>query len=304
MEITLNLGEFRIRLHEPNDRACFYWPQWMFEPFHADCAGPADIDLVVRVTESLPDPPQGRLIFDACHGLWTLHEAGEGYFLETLNTLSHKPLNRVWLDKDYARGQVWTRPHRHHSTRRRGWAPAVIINPVVELCLLTRLAREGGVLMHGAGIAANRNGLVFSGVSGAGKSTMADFYLAQDQPVLSDERIIIRKIGNRFLLCGTPWHGTSRAVDGRVVPLDCLYFIRHGSGAHRLRKLPALQVCQWGLQQCFLPHWDREGMAKTVDFFSELAERIDSYDLAFLNQPDVIEFLQQQRGTPVKSAAV
>ena len=293
----------QIRLTEEKDRPCLYWPQWMFEPFHTDGEGPADLDLQVRVTSQLPEIPHGRMIFDACHGLWKLYEADGGLYLETLNTHSKKPFNRAVLDKEFARGEVWTREQRHHSTRQRGWAPPMVINPVVEFCLLTRLAREGGALMHGAGVIGDGIGLVFTGVSGAGKSTMADFYLARGETVLSDERIMIRKIDDRFFLCGTPWHGSSHEVNGRVVTLDSLYFIRHGSGAHRLRNLSAPQVCQLGLEQCFLPHWDREAMAKTVDFFTELAERIDCYDLAFLNQPDVIEFLQQ-RGTPVKSAAV
>lgn len=304
MQIGLKLGEFRIRLTEGNDRPCLYWPQWMFEPFHTHGANAADIDLEVRVTSRLPEIPHGRMVFDASHGLWRLYDAEAGFYLESLNTHSKKPFNRVVLDKEYARGEVWTREQRHHSTGRRGWVPPMVINPVVEFCLLTRLAREGGALMHGAGVAANGNGVMFTGASEAGKSTLADFYLARGQTVLSDERIIIRKLDDRFFLCGTPWHGTSRAVDGRVVPLDSLYFIRHGSGAHRVRRLSFPQVCQLGLQQCFLPHWDREAMTKTVEFFRELAERVACYDMAFLKQPDVIEFLHQQRKGTVRSAAV
>lgn len=295
MKIELQLGELRIRLREGRDRACLYWPQWMFEPFVNNCEGPADIDLEVRVARRLPEIPHGRLIFDACHGLWTLHEAGEGYYLETLNTFSRKPLNRGWLDKEYARGEIWTREQRHQQTGRTGWMPSMLINPVVEVCFLTRLAREGGVLMHAAGVVVNGTGLVFPGTSGTGKSTLSDFYLARGKTVLSDERIIIRKVDNRFFLCGTPWFGTSLAVSGQVAPLDSIYFIRHGSDSHRLRRLSSLEISQLFLRQCFLPHWDREAMTKTVEFLGKLAQQVECYDLAFLKDPTIIDYLHEHR---------
>jgi hypothetical protein len=304
MKIGLKLGELRIRLSEAKNRPALYWPQWIFEPFYTDGDDPVDIELEVRVTSQLPEIPHGRMIFDACHGLWKLYEAEAGYYVETRQTHSKRPFNRLLVDKECARGEIWTREQRHYTTGQRGWVPPMVINPVVELCLLTRLAREGGVLMHGAGVVEEGKGWVFTGASGAGKSTISDLYTAHGETVLSDERIIIRKTANRFLLCGTHWHGTSQAVNGQVVPLDRLYVIRHGAGEHRLRKLSSIEMCRLGLQQCFLPHWDREGMTKTVDLFSELADRIECYDLAFLNQPDVIEFLQQPRGAMVTSAAV
>ena len=303
MTIGLKLGELRIRLSEVKNRPALYWPQWIFEPFYTNSDDPADIELEVRVTTQLPEIPHGQMIFDACHGLWKLYEAEAGFYVETLQTHSKRPFNRLVLDKGIARGEIWTREQRHHSTGQRGWVPSTVINPVVELCLLTRLAREGGALLHGAGVVVDGNGWVFIGPSGAGKSTISDFYIAHGETVLSDERIIIRRVDNRFLMCGTPWHGTSHAVNGQVVLLDRLYVIRHGVGAHRLRKLSSIEMCQLGLQQCFLPHWDREGMTKTVDLFSELADRIECYDLAFLKDPDLLEFLQEHREAAVAPAA-
>lgn len=302
MKIGLKLGEVRIRLSEEKNRPVLYWPQWVFKPFHIDGDDPADIELAVRVANQLPEIPHGRMIFDACHGLWRLYETEAGFYAETLNTHSKRPFNRVVLDRECARGEVWTREQRHHRTGRRGWTPPMVINPVVEFCLLTRLAREGGALMHGAGVVEDGKGWVFTGASGAGKSTLSDFYIAHGKTVLSDERIIIRKIGDRLFLCGTPWHGTSRAVNRQVVSLDRLYVIRHGAGAHRVRRLSSIEMCRLGLQQCFLPHWDREGMTKTVDLFSELAGRIECYDLAFLKDPGIIEFLQEHREAAVAPA--
>ena len=149
--------------------------------------------------------------------------------------------------------------------------------------------------MHAAGVVADGVGLVFSGPSDAGKSTLSDFHIARGVPVLSDERVIIRKIDGEFLLCGTPWHGTSHAVSGQVAPLERIYFIRHGSGGHQARRLSSLESSQRFLQQCFLPHWDREAMACTLTFLGELHERVEFYELAFTKDPGIVDFLREHR---------
>jgi len=292
VEIGLELGEIRVRLHERRNRSCLNWPLWTFEPFQAAVGDQVDIDLEVRVTRRLPDIPHGRHVFDAGHGLWTLFETeAGGCYLETLDTRTRRPYIRAVLDGALARGEIWAREFRDCRRGLRGWAPPTIINPVVELCLLTWLARHGGVLLHGAGVVWDGVGLIFTGPSEAGKSTLSEFYLARGAPVLSDERIIIRRIGDTFRLCGTPWPGTAGAVSRQVAPLERIYFIRHGSQGHRARRLAPSESARRFLQQCFLPHWDREAMARTLTFLEALQERVECYELAFMKDPDVVDFL-------------
>ena len=103
-----------------------------------------------------------------------------------------------------------------------------ILNPIVEVCLLTRLAREGGLLLHSAGVLSPTGGYIFTGASGTGKSTLSGFFDTRGASVLSDERMIIRKTGEAFVMHGTPWVGSGAYAKNESGPLTELFCISHG----------------------------------------------------------------------------
>jgi hypothetical protein len=181
------------------------------------------------------------------------------------------------------------------GTTHMGWEPLHIINPIVEACLLTRLARDGGLLLHAAGILTEQGGLAFTGESGAGKSTISDLYAARGACVLSDERIILRRVEGGVQVFGTPWPGTGRHARNQQGPLRGLFHVRHGKDGHVLRRMPPSAAAPVLLPQCFLPHWDRAAMDGTLAFLGAVVETVDCFELAFVKTPDVVEFLDEQR---------
>ena len=295
MKIDLQIGRYRIRLQEREDYRCFFWPIRPFVPFLVRSNEPPDLDFKVTVTKHLPDLPRGRLIFDASHGLWKLYGAESGCLFESPDTHTLEPHIRALISRDFSRIEAWVRPHHARRKHRVGWEPTTIINPLVEVCLVTKLAREGGLLLHAAGVLTEREGCVFTGPSGAGKSTLSDWFAATGACVLSDERLLLRKVANEFLMYGTPWVGTSRQAKNQAGRLTALYCIRHGEGAHALRRLPARDVSLFVLRQCFLPHWDHEAMGRTLAFLDDLIERIGCFELAFAKNPDIVDYLEEQR---------
>src|SRR2546428_2159196 len=204
MKIDLQIGGYRIRLHEREDYGCFFWPIRPFVPFLVRSNEPPDLGFTVTVTNHLPDLPRGRLIFNASHGLWKLYEAEFGCLLESPDTHTLEPLIRALISRDFSRIEVWVRPH--HARRRRkhrvGWEPTSIINPLVEVCLATKLAREGGLLLHAAGVLTEREGGVFTGASRAGKSNFVHRFAARGAGGLSGGRLILRKGGGGILVLG------------------------------------------------------------------------------------------------------
>lgn len=292
MKVDLQIGGYRLRLDESEDHNCIAWPLAPFESFLTTSAEPPDIDLAIKVVKQLPDIPYKELIFDASHGLWRLYSLSSGYLLESADTQSLAPCTRSMISEDFSRIQAWV--CEHHSERGDGWVPMQIINPLVEVCLVTKLAREGGVLLHAAGVLTEAGSWAFTGSSGAGKSTLSDFFASRGACVLSDERIIIRKGADGFVVYGTPWVGISRHAKNRTGSLTGLYCIRHGVGSHRMQRLSPRALSQFVLRQCFLPHWDRDAMDRTLAFLSELIDRVDCFDLAFVNQRDIVDYLQEQ----------
>ena len=291
MRIDLHIAGYRIRLMEAQDYPTISWPLHPFGAFLDRSDHQPDLELAITVVEELPNLSHGRLHFDACHGLWRLYKTDAGFFLESLDTKTHQPCARALITNDFSHVDVWTRGEKVGSVL--GWVPMKIINPLVEVCLLTRLAREGGLLLHSAGVLSSMGGYIFTGASGAGKSTLSGFFDTRGASVLSDERMIIRKSGEAFVIHGTPWVGSGAYAKNKSGLLTELFCISHGP-QHQIEGLPPSAVLSFLLPQCFLPHWDRTAMESTLAFLSDLIAHIPCQRLAFAKHPDVIDYVQNQ----------
>ena len=291
MRIDLQIAGYRIRLTEGQNYPSISWPMHPFGSFLDRSDHHPDIDLAITVVEELPNLSHGPLHFDACHGLWRLYGTDAGLLLESLDTATHQPCARALITKDFSHVDVWTRGETMGSVL--GWVPMKILNPLVEVCLLTRLAREGGLLLHSAGILSTTGGYLFTGASGVGKSTLSGFFDTSGASVLSDERMIVRKRGDAFDIHGTPWVGSGAYAESESGLLTELFCISHGQ-EHRATSIPPSAVLSFILPQCFLPHWDRAAMESTLAFLSDVITHIPCRRLAFAKQPDIVDYVQNQ----------
>jgi len=291
MNIDLHIAGYHIRLTEAQGAPCISWPLHPFGAFLDHSDHQPDIDLAITVVETLPTLSHGPLHFDACQGLWRLYETDTGMLLESLDTETHQPCARALLNKDLSHVEVWTRGELVGSVL--GWVPMKILNPIVEVCLLTRLAREGGFLLHSAGVLAPTGGYIFTGASGTGKSTLSGFFDTSGASVLSDERMIIRKSGATFVMHGTPWVGSGAYAKNESGLLTELLCISHGP-RHQIENLSPSAVLARLLPQCFLPHWDRTAMESTMEFLNDLIRHVPCRSLACTKQPDIVDYVQNQ----------
>ncbi len=291
---SLNIGGYTLRVAEKKDFPLLSWPNPFFEPFAGDPDSAPDIDLEIEVTERLPSIQKGSPLFDACEGHWKLWEYdSKNFFVETSSPKTKKCFTCGFLTKDFRKASLWTLvDYLDKDKTKPGWSPSKVLNPVGEICLVTRLAREGGFLLHGAGIEVEGEGWIFTGPSEAGKSTLSKFFFDQGYTVYTDEKTIVRRLEGIPVVMGSPWPGEGYYLHNGQIPLSRLHFIRHGKNAHEIKKLsPALAATQL-IQLCFLPYWDREAMDQTLAFIRELVQAIDCFELAPLKTPDVVNYLK------------
>ena len=98
------------------------------------------------------------------------------------------------------------------------------------------LAQGRGVLLHASAVKVGGKGILFSGTSGAGKSTMASLWDGlENTTVLSDDRVIVREHSGQLWAYGTPWHGSARISSPEAVPLDRIFVLHHASTMRRHR---------------------------------------------------------------------
>lgn len=101
------------------------------------------------------------------------------------------------------------------------------------------LASRGGLLLHAASAVREGKAFLFSGVSGAGKTTISR-YAPADVRLLTDEISYLRDSQDGFLACGTPFAGElAKAGENLAAPLDTLFFLQKGSENRIESMLPA-----------------------------------------------------------------
>jgi len=163
--------------------------------------------------------------------------------------------------------------------------------PLDELLMINLLSSGLGVLVHACGIRIKGRGIIFPGSSGAGKSTLANLGKGKkDFTVLSDDRIIIRKIDSRFWIYGTPWHGDAQVCSPERAPLERIFFLNHAlenwaKGIERIDAASKLMVCS------FPPFWSKEGMEFTLGFIDELTKEVPCFELGFMPDKSVFDLI-------------
>src|ERR1700683_5657821 len=97
------------------------------------------------------------------------------------------------------------------------------------------LAERGGFLLHAASAVCDGQAYLFSGVSGAGKTTMSRL-APPDVTLLTDEISYVRRAGESYEACGTPFAGDlGKAGENISAPIAGLYLLVQGRHNHASR---------------------------------------------------------------------
>ena len=258
-------------------------------------AAPSDPDSTV--TAGWGDPggaSPAELVFDS-GGVWKLYRHGARHrFLFSSPALSPLPYKEATFEPDFSSGEV--------TLRRACFQPAQglwpLEYPLDELLLQGLLARGRGAEIHACGIAGSSGrGLLFVGQSGAGKTTMARLWEGvPGVTVLSDDRVILRRVGDRFTMYGTPWHGEAALAAPASAPLTGVFFLEHGA-ANTLVPLRGATAATRLFASGFPPFFDRAGLDFTLKFLGDLVAEVPCHELCFARDNRVVEFVQSWAGS-------
>jgi hypothetical protein len=172
------------------------------------------------------------------------------------------------IDRSFRKGVLFPDPR----------APGGLPFPLDELLFQHHLARHRGLEVHASAVVLGGRAVLFSGDSGAGKTTLARLYASRGVSVLSDDRIALRRSGRGFRAFGTPWHGSGRFASPEARPLKALFFIRQAN-QNSARRLGMVEATETLLRRAFLPRWDAAIVATALATCEALARRVPCFDL-------------------------
>ena len=247
-----------------------------------------------RVSAAWSDLSQmslGQKVFDS-DAVWKLYRCnGSHLFSFTSSVFGSVPYKVASFDPSFTSGKVYL--HQQYFESEPVLYP--LEYPLAELWMVNLLAQGRGAEVHSCGLVnAQGEGHLFVGQSGAGKSTMARLW--QSQPgiqILSDDRIVLRKIGQELWMYGTPWHGEAGFGSANRAPLTRIYFLQHGQKNELLPQRPAQAIGH--LFTCsFPPCYNPEAVDFTLGFFEEVVQAVPCFALRFLCDETVVEFIQEK----------
>ena len=259
--------------------------------------GTLTIKISLELTNGdMPDTRGLPKLFDSGQS-WLMYREGDVYWAVLHPPAHEKPLWAARFHRDVKEVTIFC--HRQLLQKKNG--KTMILNPVRypldQVLIMYILAQHQGAVIHAAGIEIKGKGFIFAGPSGAGKSTLARLFnasLGQNNPtaaVLSDERMVTRKINGRFNAYGTPWHGEEGTTRNKGVPLSGIFFLNHGKENTAVPLKPQ-QALERLLKVTSIPWYDREVMPEVLLFCEDLITRVPLFELHFTPGLEVVRFLQ------------
>ena len=102
------------------------------------------------------------------------------------------------------------------------------LDSVLRIMHTLLLAPKGGFLVHASSAVRNGRAFLFSGVSGAGKTTIASL-APPDAHLLTDEISYVTREDGRYFAVGTPFFGElGRVGENLRAPIECVYLLAKG----------------------------------------------------------------------------
>lgn len=259
--LTIEIGGLPIRLRTADPEFCSLLAKRYSSFLHPESSPVMEFDLIAAAPGPLPAEKNLEVRCDG--GRWHL---SRGDF-------------KAWFDLTTRRGHLACVPNPYS------------VDTLLRVVHSLMLAPAGGLLLHASGGIREGRGFLFSGISGAGKTTLARLAPA-DVRLLTDEISYLRRAGDGFRVYGTPFSG-ELGIQGEDVsaPLAGVYLIEHGP-TNRLTPVSEAEATRRLMRDTLFFARDA-GLVETVfATVCELARRVPVFRLEFLPDSRVWELVR------------
>lgn len=116
-----------------------------------------------------------------------------------------------------------------------------------------KILQDHAFFLHASAVSVDGKAYLFSAPSGTGKSTHTSLYLKvfPQSFLINDDKPILRKEGDAFVVYGSPWSGKHDLSTNVGVPLQAICFLQRGD--NEIRQLSTLESLKRIFSQTLLP---------------------------------------------------
>lgn len=145
-----------------------------------------------------------------------------------------------------------------------------------------------GLYLHASAVVLEGRAYLFSGHSGAGKSTHTRLWqqiFGAGARVINDDKPVLRRIGGKWIAYGTPWCGKDGINRNESAPLGGICYLKKGQ-KNEIRRLSKREAMERILAQTIRRFPDTERLDKLLTLLEQLLEEIPVYELENLPVPE------------------
>jgi hypothetical protein len=167
---------------------------------------------------------------------------------------------------------------------RRGWsrqrANAYSIDAALRIVHTLLLAEEGGFLLHASSVVRNGRAFLFTGVSGAGKTTISQL-APRDAVLLTDEISYVRRDGEGYRAYGTPFAGSLQKPGENIsAPIAGTFLLEKGI-ENRIESVAQLAAARSLLRNVLFFACDTDFANRVFEATVEFVSRVPVQRLTF-----------------------
>lgn len=184
----------------------------------------------------------------------------------------------VDADPTFRTGNVYPHLVEDGNPATRELMRDALVWPTRNELMYARLAFLDTAVMHSSHVEVDGRSILFTGHSGAGKSTAAKLWVAAGHNLRNDETNLLYLDGETAMCGSTPWHGEIKFFEPGNHPLAAIFFLNQ-SPVNRLEVLPPSRVIGRILANLLTPRYNREVYQSIMPVVSAIAARVPGYVL-------------------------
>jgi hypothetical protein len=200
-----------------------------------------------------------------------------------------RPTQLAVFNKNHTRGHIY---HPDKGRFQKGNLHSLTMLSTDQILLSSALSEKMGCYFHSSGTIINGKGLLFTGQSDTGKSTISRL-LEKNAEVLCDDRNIVRRHDDGFRVYGTWSHGEWPVISAASAPLTAICFLEQAAENQLISVVNRREIIQHLLPRLIRPLQTRLWWNKMFDLLEQIANEIPCYVLRFNKDIGVLKLLQE-----------
>jgi hypothetical protein len=243
-------------------------------------------DITVECLSGIPPtlPSNAVLAFEAANEtqkFYSIYKLDEGlgfiiYSQQKPNEIQQMAL----LDESFTQWKVYSIPTEEGKINPMRYPMGPIIMHYLTV-------KSEAVMIHASCVFDGKKGRIFTGFSGAGKSTISKIWSEAGNQVINDDRLIIRKMDNEYVVYNTPMY--YRDISKKA-PLDSIFLISHWP-ENNMKRLGGAMAVSKVMAFCIQNNFDRFFIQNKLNFLADMSLKVSVFELGFVPNASVVDFV-------------